>query len=47
MSDRADNHLRALIERLVRAGATEREIERAVREAVADDRSLRPRLRVR
>jgi hypothetical protein len=41
MNERADNHLRMMIERLVRSGATEREIERAVRAAVADDRSTR------
>jgi hypothetical protein len=41
MTTRADIHLRALVERLVREGASERQIHRAVREATGETRPER------
>jgi hypothetical protein len=40
-------HLRALVERMVRNGASEREIQRAVREATGETRPERRPIRFR
>jgi hypothetical protein len=45
MTNRADEHLRVLIERLVRDGASEHEIERVVREAAGEGRPARKPVR--
>jgi hypothetical protein len=47
MTTRTETHLRALVERMVRDGAPEREIHRAVREATGEARPERRPLRFR